>query len=243
MIRRVACVSVMLVGLVAAAAPASAQIVQSLHIGAGVFFPRGFDARAEGDVLVEDLSTFEPLLFNINDFRAMSLFGEWNVSFGPHIEASAGVSYFRRTVPSIYANVTNGLNGPDIEQNLRLRETPITGIVRVLPFGRPTGIQPYVGGGVAVINFRYSEIGDFVDTTDYSIFNNNNTPFIATGNAVGPVVVVGMRMPLGGDIYGLTAEWRYHFVTGDTGGIPAGFLSNKIDLSGGTLNFGFLVRF
>ena len=82
MIRRVACVGLMLAGLVAVARPASAQIVQSLNLSAGVFFPRGFDARAEGDVLVENLSTFEPLLFNINDFRAMSVMGEWNVSFG-----------------------------------------------------------------------------------------------------------------------------------------------------------------
>jgi len=232
----------MLVGLVAVARPASAQIVQSLHVSAGVFFPRGFDSRTEGDVLVEDLSTFEPLLFNINDFRAMSVMGEWNVSFGPHVEGGVGVAYWRRTVPSVYANVINS-NGSEISQNLRIRQVPITGVVRFLPFGRTTSFQPYVGGGVGVINFKYSEIGDFVDTTDYSIFNNNSTPFVATGTAVGPVILGGVRMPLGGDIYGLSVEWRYQFATGNTGGIPAGFLSDKIDLSGGTLNFGFLVRF
>jgi len=232
----------MLAALVASARPASAQIVHSLNLSAGVFFPRGFDARAEGDVLVEDLSNFEPLIFNINDFRAMSLLGEWNISFGPHVEAGFGVAYFRRTVPSVYLNVINS-NGSEISQNLRMRQVPITGVVRFLPFGRPSSFQPYVGGGVGVVNYKYSEIGDFVDTTDYSVFNNNNTPFIATGTAVGPVIVAGLRMPLGGDIYGLSVEWRYQFATGDTGGIPAGFLSDKIDLSGGTLNFGFLVRF
>jgi hypothetical protein len=171
----------------------------------------------------------------------MSVLGEWNVSFSPHLEAGVGVAYFRRTAPSVYLNVINS-NGTEIQQNLRMRQVPVTGVVRFLPFGRPSGFQPYFGAGVGVINFRYSEVGDFVDTTDYSIFNNNNTPFVATGTAVGPVILGGLRMPLGGDIYGLSVEWRYQFATGDTGGIPAGFLADRIDLSGG-VDFGFLVRF
>src|SRR5437868_4687468 len=49
----------MLVFALAAAAPASAQIVQALHINGGVFMPRGYDGRAAGDVLVEDFNSLE----------------------------------------------------------------------------------------------------------------------------------------------------------------------------------------
>jgi len=41
------------------AAPASAQIVQSVQIGGGMFFPRGFDSRNDADTLVADL-TIDP---------------------------------------------------------------------------------------------------------------------------------------------------------------------------------------
>ena len=51
-------------------------------------------------------------------------------------------------------------------------------------------------------------------------------------------------MPLGGDIYGADRRGPYQFGNGNTGGDDAGFLGDKIDLSGGTtLSFGFLIRF
>jgi hypothetical protein len=50
---RVACLSFCLLGV---AVPASAQVVHSLTIGAGIFWPRGFDQRVEGDVLVANLT-------------------------------------------------------------------------------------------------------------------------------------------------------------------------------------------
>jgi hypothetical protein len=241
-IRRLAQTATALAFVSLVATPAAAQVVQSLHVGVGAFLPRDIGSRAPGDVLVENLSTFEPLAFNITDFRGGQIFGEWNVSFGQHVELGAGLSYYRRTVPSVYRNVINS-NGSEIAQNLSLRVVPVTGLIRFMPFGRFTSVQPYIGTGISALNYRYSEIGDFVDTSDYSVFNNNTTPFIATGTAVGPVVVGGLRVPVGGDIYGLTVEWRYQFATGKTGGLDAGFLSDKIDLGGGTFNFGFLVRF
>jgi len=221
------------------AAPVSAQVVQSFQIGAGVFLPRGYDARAQGDVLVEDLNSFEPLLFFVKDFRSGEVFGEWNVAFGPHVEVGGGLSYLGRSVPSVYRNLINN-DGTEITQDLRLRMAPATAVVRFLPFGRPGEIQPYVGMGVSLINWRYSESGDFVDTSDNSIFRDR---FTASGHDVGGVLLGGVRAPIGGDIYSLTAEYRYLFGEGKTGGLDAGFLGDKIDLSGGMFRFGFMVRF
>jgi hypothetical protein len=236
-------ISVRTLGLALAAlvvaAPDRAQVVHSLHLGAGGFFPRGFDARVAGDTLVENLSNSEPLAFDIRDFRGAQVFGEWNVAFGDRVEVGAGLGFYSKGVPSIYRDLVNE-DGFEIEQDLKLRIVPLTAIVRFLPVGRPSEIQPYVGAGLAVLNWRYSESGEFVDTTDFSIFAAR---FVETGNALGGVVVGGVRIPLGGDIYGLTLEGRYLWGQGETGGLDNGFLGDKIDLGGGMFNVGFLIRF
>ena len=224
------------------AAPASAQVVQSLNFGVGLFAPAGFDRRASGDVLVENLITFEPLAFEIKDFRGGNFFGEWNLAFGDHVEFGVGAAFYSRSVPSVYLQVVNRLpNGQEVEiaQDLKLRIVPIAGVVRFLA-GRPGSIQPYIGGGVAALNWRYSEIGDFVDTSDYSVFFDR---FIADGTSAGGVFLAGVRFPIGGDIYGITTEYRHTWGSGRTGGFDAGFLADKIDLSGSQFNFGVLIRF
>jgi len=221
------------------ATPASAQVIQGAQFGFGAFLPKGLDARTDQDTLVENLSSIEPLAFMIDDFRNAHVFGEWLVAFGDNVEVAAGVGYYSRTVPSVYRDLIDA-DGSEIEQDLRLRIIPFTGIVRFLPFGRMSDVQPYVGAGIGAFNYRYSEIGEFVDTTDYSIFEGR---FIANGTAIGSVFLGGVRIPLGGDIYGLTLEYRYENAVGDTGGIDEGFLNDKIDLGGGKFNFALLVRF
>jgi len=238
MIRRLVQVSGML-GMLLVAAPASAQMVQSFNVGGGWVFPRGFDSRVDGDTLVANLSSSEPLLFDIKDFRGGQIFGEWNVAFTDRVEFSGGLGYYQRTTPSVYRDLVNE-NGFEIAQDLKLRMVPITGIVRFLPVGRPSDFQPYVGVGLAVVNWRYSEAGEFVDTSDFSIFADR---FVESSTDVGPVFVLGARVPISGDIYGLTLEYRHQWVQGDTGGIDNGFLGDKIDLSAGSFNIGFLIRF
>ena len=229
-------------------APASAQVVQSLHLGGGFFNPKGFDSRVEGDVLVRDafgeqLPGFpglsDALAFDMSDFRGGQVFAEWNLAFGHHIEVGAGVGLYRRSVPSVYVDLVDEF-GDEIEQTLRLRVVPLTAVVRFLPFGRAGDVQPYVGAGVGFYNFRYSEIGRFVDPDTLDIYEDR---FTTNGSVPGAVVLGGLRIPLGGDVFGLTLEGRYHIATGDTGGINAGFLDEKIDLGGAQFNVGLLVRF
>jgi hypothetical protein len=223
------------------AAPASAQMVPSFQIGLGGFFPRSQDTRVAGDTIVANLTAEEPLLYSVSDFRSGHIFGEYNVSFGPHLEFGGGLGYYGRKVESIYRNLVNVDAGDaDIPQDLRLRIVPATALVRFLPFGDFASVQPYVGAGVALLSWRYSEVGQFVDLTDDTIFNAR---FVANGTDVGGLLLGGVRIPIDGDIYAFTAEWRYQFGQGDTGGTAAGFLGDKIDLSGGFLNFGVVVRF
>jgi len=239
----------LMLAAMAVAAPASAQVVHSLTLGAGLFMPRGFDTRVDGDVLYANLTQPDVLPgvngsldFDVKDFRSGTVFGEWNLAFGDRLEVGAGVGYQGRKVRSRYLDLIHGERPqrPEIEQDLRLRVIPVTGVVRFLPFGRAGSVQPYAGFGITVMNWRYSETGEFVDTTDFAIFQDR---YIASGTTAGPVLLFGVRLPMGGDIYGLTLEYRHQWASGDTGGFDAGFLGDKFDLGGGHLNFGFLIRF
>jgi len=247
LVLRVSCLTLLLLGV---AAPASAQIVHSVTIGGGLFWPRGESSRVTGDVLVANLNQpvvpgYEPrttsLEFEINDFRSFPVFGEYNLTFNDRVEVSFGVAYSQRTVDSVYRDFVNGeRGGAEIEQELSLRMIPFTAVVKFLPFGDASSFQPYVGAGFTAVNFRYSETGEFVDPSDLAVFADE---YIATGTAVGGLILGGIRMPIGGDVYAFQVEGRYQFVSGNTGGAANQFLGDKIDMSGGMLNFGFIIRF
>jgi hypothetical protein len=220
------------------AAPASAQVVQGFQIGIGGFLPQGFDGRPADDVLVTDLSApqSQALLFDISHFKGGTIFGEWNVDVGKHLEFGAGVGFYKRTTPSIYAGLQN-TNGADIPQDLRLRTIPLSAVVRFMPIGKPGHIQPYVGAGVAAVVWRYSEFGQFVDDSN-NIFQ---AAFVGSGVAPAGLLLGGIRVPTNGDVFGFLAEIRYQWATGNLN--TPDFLSNKIDLNGTTVSIAFQVRY
>ena len=213
-------------------APATASAQQTINFSLGLFTPRGEDARVEGDVLVAN-RTF--LLFDITEFKGASIGGEWLVPFGEYFEGGAGISFTRQTVPTIYADFTDQFD-QEIRQELRLRIVPISFTVRALPLGQSNPFQPYIGAGLGVFNWRYSETGDFIN------FSNNGEvfrdSFVASGTATGPVFLGGIRF--GGQTFTAGGEVRYHSANGD---LSSDFAGNKIDLGGWTYNFTFGVRF
>ena len=254
--------SILALGLALAATPASAQVIHSLQFGVGIVLPRGFDGRESGDVLVENLTGFEiePGLtsalafpdvencfdrFNvtsrpsncINGFRTGKIFGEWNVAFGDRLEVGVGLGYHRKTVLSLYRDLYNE-NGTDIEQDIRLRVIPLTGVVRFMPFGRAGDFQPYVGAGLGILNWRYSEVGEFVDFSDESIFTAR---YNASGNSAGPVIFGGVRAPVA-DVWLIGGEIRYQKAEGTIDNAED-FLSDRIDLGGWTTSFTIGLRF
>ena len=222
----------MLAVAILAFAPATSSAQQTINFSLGLFTPRGEDARVDGDVLVAN-RTF--LFFDIDDFKSASIGGEWLVPLGEYFEGGAGISFSRRTVDSVYADFVD-IDGTEIDQELKLRLVPISFTVRALPLGQRNAFQPYVGAGLAVIPWRYSESGDFVD------FNNNNQifrdSFVADGAATGLVVLGGMRF--GGEVLSAGGEIRYHKAEAD---LPSGFAGSKIDLGGWIYNFTIGVRF
>ena len=226
---------VMTAALVARPTTASAQVVQSLNLSLGVFMPRGEASRVASDVWLADLPVYR---FEVKDFTGGEVSGEWNLGFGDRVELGLGGAFYQRTVATNYRDYTNKDNS-EIVSNFKLRTAPVTGVIRLLPFGNARTFQPYIGGGIGVVNWQYSEVGDFID------FNNNNTVYrgryTASGNKVAPVFLAGFRAPIGGDVWAITAEGRYMRAEGDLN--TNDFLGSKIDLGGTSLRFGVLVRF
>jgi hypothetical protein len=206
-----------------AAMPVFAQ--QSLTLNFGYFAVKGEDSRTSGDVLVENRTY---LLFNPNDFSGATGGGEYLVALGDFLEVGAGANYYARTVHSVYDRWVND-DGSEIAQDLRLRVVPISATIRILPLGRRSAFQPYVGGGVGVFLWRYAETGDFVDFSDGSVFRNR---YMATGTAVGPVAVFGARVATSSR-YGMGMELRYQKAEGTLDSTQ--FYGDRIDLGG--LNF------
>jgi hypothetical protein len=213
-------------------APGEALAQQTFNFTLGYFTPRGEDARVEGDVLNEN-RTF--LTFDIDEFNGASVGGEWLVPFGDYVEGGIGVSFSRRTVASVYTDFIDD-DGTEIDQDLRLRLVPIAFTVRLTPLGRSSVVQPYIGAGLGIVNWRYSESGEFADFDQGgAIFLDT---FVADGSATGPVVVGGVRFAA--DAFSAGGELRYHAADAE---LDERFAGPRIDLGGWTYNFTVGYRF
>jgi len=217
------------VGLVGSQ-PVSAQ--QQLVLSVGGFSPSSEDGRATEDVLRNDLKY---LAFRISDFSGPLFGAEYLTGLGDNFDAGLGVGFYQRTVPTVYNDFVN-TNGTEIEQDLKLRVIPFTATVRWLPLGHHNGVEPYVGAGVGVFNYRYSESGQFL-ATDRSIFRGT---FVGSGTATGPVILGGIRVPVGS--WGVGGELRWQKAEGT---LPKDqdFSGRKIDLGGLSYTFTINVRF
>jgi len=222
--------------------PASAQISQvssSDHRNAvgftlGGFFPKGEDGRVSGDVIVRDL---DDLVFEVNDFNGVSVSGEWLFRLSNYLEGGVSGGFYKRSVPSVYRDFVND-NGSEIEQDLKFRIAPVTGSVRFLPVGHGS-VEPYVGIGVGIFNWRWSETGEFVDASDGSIFRST---YSDNGTSVGPVILAGVRAPIA-DVWDVGGEFQWQKATADIDRAETGLLGDKIDLGGWHALFTMHVRF
>jgi hypothetical protein len=230
--------AVLLIAGVIDTRPAAAQ-QQTVNFYIGGFVPRDFDARGTNDVLFANTAQGKySLLFDMKDFHGVTFGGEWLVGLGDLFDAGLGIGFYQRTAPAIYENLTKD-NGSEIEQDLKLRIVPFTATVRFLPLGHHAPIRPYIGGGVGVMSWRYSETGEFVDSNDDSTFRDS---FTAKGTKSGPIVLGGVSFPLDAAVFGFEVRWQ-----GGKGDLPrpdpvlGGFNGSKIDLGG--MNYLFTVGY
>jgi hypothetical protein len=211
---------------------ASAQ--QSVNFFAGAFVPRGFNSRDTNDVLFQNTGFLD---FRISDFNGVTAGAEYLVQLGDFFDAGLGVGIYSRTTRTADLDFQHP-NGALVAQDLKLRIIPVFATIRFLPIGHHDAFVPYVGGGVGIYRWRYSETGEFVDT-DQNIFSGS---FAASDTTVGPVVLGGIRIPVGRRGSGFGGEIRWQ---GGKGNLPLdqGFAGTKIDLGGFnylfTVNVGF----
>ena len=227
-----------------APAAASAQIrqvssssdgKQTVNFTIGYFALKGLDSRVEDDVLLNELQSAQPLLFEVKDFNSALFGGEYLFGVSSNVEAGIGIGFSQRTVPSVYGKLTHA-DSSEIEQELKLRQIPVTFTGRVLLRPRGSAVEPYIGAGIVAIRWRYSETGEFV-ADDRSIFPAR---YIAEGTAVGPTVLAGLRAPVGNWAFGGEVRWQK---AQGTKLLDEGFIGDKFDLGGWTGNFTFGVRF
>lgn len=228
-----------MVAIVLCASSAAAQQIRrveprnSISFNVGYFALRGEESRHEDDVLIADLPAH---VFEIDDFNFATFGGEYLFGLGEYFEGGVGVGFYQRTVPTFYADFETP-DDPFIDQDFKLRIVPLTATVKFLPVGRGS-VQPYVGVGVGLFNWEYSEVGDFIDFTDGSVFHHQ---YNDSGNEFGPVVFGGIRFPIA-DIWTVGGELRYQKAEADLDP-DEGFLGSKIDLGGWTTSFTFSLRF
>jgi hypothetical protein len=220
----------MLIGTTAASA--QDRGLQTVNFTLGYFTPLGVEARDDDDVLNAN-STF--LLFDIDDFNGASVGGEWLFPLARHVEGGIGLSYSKRTVPTIYTDFEDP-DGTEIDSDLSLRVVPLAFTVRFIPTNPRSPVQPYIGAGVGLFSWRYSEIGEFIDFGAGDIIFDGR--FVNTGTNAGPVVLGGIRFA--GDTASGGFEIKYQKATGD---LDEDFAAPKIDLGGWTYNFTVGVRF
>jgi hypothetical protein len=223
----------MAVAMLTCATVAGAQeLRQTVNFTLGYFTPLGPDARDDDDVLNVN-STY--LLFDIDDFNSASVGGEWLFPLARHVEGGIGVSFSSQTVFSIYQDFVDP-DGTEIDQELRLRMVPMAFTLRLIPVSPRSPVQPYIGGGVGLVSWRYSEIGEFIDFgAGNEIFDGR---FVNSGFNAGPIVLGGIRVA--GDSFSTGFEIKYQRASGD---LDADFAAPKIDLGGWTYNFTAGIRF
>jgi hypothetical protein len=230
MVKRVIVAALLVLAVTAGlAGPASAQQVLTVQFGG--FLPKGEGSRVEGDVLVINR---QYLLFDFGDFNGLQVGGDWSFALGEYLEAGAGFGYYQATVPAIYEEWVNQ-DGSEIEQDLKLRIMPLTAVVKIFPLGAKRAFQPYVGGGLGVYFWRYSETGEFLATDD-SIFDAS---YVQSGTSFGPVAVFGARGRVSESAL-IGIEGRYQWGTTD---LSDDFLGTKLDLGGFSILATFGYRF
>ena len=174
---------------------ASAQ--QSINVFVGGFVPDGYNSRGTNDVLFQDFNGSAvpgqtgALNFNLRDFNGPTAGVEYLVGLNDFFDAGLGVGIYSRSATAYNAGFVEPTTGGNIYSTLGLRVVPFTATFRYLPLGHHDAFVPYIGAGVGIFAWRYTESGSFADSSG----NLYNEPpgGVASGTAVFRVSALSFR--------------------------------------------------
>lgn len=190
--------------------------------------------------------TFDELTVGRRDLAAFDRGFDLAIRIGERTDLVLGVASSGRGRRSEFRDWVDGADQP-IEQTTRFVRTPVGATLRyhLLPRGRtisalswiPAPVVPWIGAGGGVMNYRFEQVGDFIDFETSEVFFDRYTakgwtPF-AQG-AAGAGWTVAPRLLL-------SAEARYVWGRGDLGRDFVGF--ERLDLSGVSTTLGLTIRF
>ncbi|MBI2189802.1 MAG: hypothetical protein HYU37_22200 [Acidobacteria bacterium] len=204
------------------APPALAQ--QTLNLSLGYFMLR--HDRSEADIV---LIEHHDLALEPGDFNSVSIGGEFLVPLRETFEVGVGVSYSGRSVSTVHGRVFNP-DGSAIRRTLAFAQLPIAATVRWLPLGVAYRVQPYAGGGLALIRFHFRESGDFAARG--SLFRDEQ--YDTSRMAIGTVILAGLRVA--GERLVVGMEGRHQRARGSFGPAFARIRDAEIDLHGWTVS-------
>src|SRR5262245_6301095 len=170
-----------------------------------------------------------------SDLSGFTVGGEYLVALGRNFDAGVGIGFYQRSTAAVDRFNEFAGTGDPIVADLKLRVVPVSATFRFLPLGHSDGVVPYIGAGVGAFGWRYSESGDFVANDNRTIIHGN---FAGSGWNTGPVILGGLRVPIGS--VGVGGEIRWQSALGN---LPSDqdFAGTKIDLGG--LTYSFTINF
>ena len=190
--------------------------------------------------------TTSNLTVNHGAFNALELGADLSFTITPRIDLVFDLSTSGKSTDSEFRNFVDNNNLP-IQQTTSFQRTPLTVNARYYLSERgrqighyawvPNRIVPYVGAGVGVMNYDFSQKGDFVDNTTLAVFPD---AFHSSGWAPMGQILAGVEWSTSPG-WALRTEARYLMGSATPSNDFAGF--HRIDLSGVTTSVGFFVRF
>lgn len=200
-------------------------------------------ASASSDLFDQSRETFT---LGKGDFGGVSGGLEAAVRVAPNVDVSFDVGYARTSALSRYRNFVDN-NNAEIQQTTSLLRVPMTVNARLYlaPPGRsvghfawiPSGVAPWIEGGAGIMSYRFSQEGDFVDTSTGVVYPD---AFVSSGTTPMAQVVGGADMNISPRL-ALVGDARYLWAKRPS--LGSDFQKfQPLDLSGVALSLGLTVR-
>jgi hypothetical protein len=207
-------------------------------------FTVGHIAQSTGSDVYSDLTT--NLTLEKKDFAATSYAGSAAFRATPRTDFVISVAYARSYAPSESRDY-EGTDDLPITQTTALVRVPVTAGLRYFPVSRgrsigqyafiPAAFTPFIGGGLGLMNYKLTQVGDFVDTEDLSIFTDE---LESSGRSVMAYGEAGAAYWFSPRV-GVTADARYNWSRAPMRRDFERF--DNIDLRGVQATAGLAVRF